>query len=194
MTINPLWPHTIVILTGGQSRRMGFAKHELLRPDGTSLIELALDCATRAGKEVIVAGPEAVLPELKHVIDDGGGPLAGIVATLESGIDEQYLFMPCDMPALTPELLLQLAHGLGDHDAAILRNPRSRKQAMLPLALQARTLPRARAAAEGTKRSIYSFLANIDSIDLRITDDEASRMLNINHPVDWDNYLATLGD
>jgi molybdopterin-guanine dinucleotide biosynthesis protein A len=98
------------------------------------------------------------------------------------------------MPALTPELLAQLGHGLADHDAAIFRNSPSEKQAMLPLALQGRTLPEARAAAAGVNRSIYAFLAIIDSIDLRITDDEQSQLLNINHPEDWETYLGTLGN
>ena len=194
MTSSAPWPHSIVILTGGTSSRMGKPKHALMRPDGTSLVDVAVNCAREAASEVIIAGPDDIQPELKHVDDDGSGPLSGIVATLEGGEDERYLFMPCDMPHLTPGLLIQLGHGLGDHDAAVYRDPQSGKQAMLPLAVQARTLEAARSTMAGRKRSIYAFLANIDSIDLRMTDDEQFQLLNINHPADWERYLGTLGN
>ncbi|MBG81483.1 MAG: hypothetical protein CMJ39_12355 [Phycisphaerae bacterium] len=194
MTSSPLWPHTIIILAGGESRRMGQTKHELQLPDGKTLMDAAVQCATEVGRQVVIAGPEHVRPELKHVDDDGGGPLAGIVAALEHGFDDRYIFMPCDMPALTPELLLRLGRNLASHDAAIFQNSNGPKQALLPLALQARTLEQAKSAMAGTQRSIYAFLANIDSIHLGITDDEQSQLLNINTPDQWKCFLGTTGN
>ena len=156
-------------------------------------MDAAVDCARQAGRQVIIAGPEDIHPDLRHVTDDGRGPLSGIVATLKQRIDERYIFMPCDMPALTPGLLIQLGQAMDDHDAAICRNQDSEQMALLPLAVHARTLDAAQATLAGPRRSIYAFLANIGSIELGITDDEQSQLLNINHPTDWERYLAAFG-
>lgn len=74
---------TGVILTGGQSRRMGRDKASLSR-DGRSLVEIAVSALTIHGCDAIVVGPHRV-PGARTTREEppGGGPVAGIDAAVQ---------------------------------------------------------------------------------------------------------------
>jgi len=108
-----MWPHTVAILIGGKSSRMGSPKHEVTLPNGKTMMEAMLEFAsTTANKTVVVGGTYSN----QHCILDhrkGFGPVAGIEALLRSNLDERYLVVGCDMPLLKLETVRPL-FGEGD--------------------------------------------------------------------------------
>lgn len=116
----------VVILAGGESRRMGGGK-PLRQLGGETLIERAVRLAGRWSDDVRLAlrssdqVPGASLP----VLLDGqeiGGPLAGLASALSAakiGGRTHVLTLPCDMPFLPADLCARLAEAIGDHGVAI---------------------------------------------------------------------------
>jgi len=104
------------VLAGGESSRMGTDK-SLVQLDGESLIVRALAILNGAGLEAAIAGARCDLSAFGPVIeDDGGGPLSGVCAALESTDAEFSIFVSVDMPLVPPSLvsfLLDHAHRTG---------------------------------------------------------------------------------
>ena len=92
-----------VLLVGGESRRMGFPKSEIIGPDGRTVRQHLEDLLQSCCDVVICAGmpgstpgdkdcPNPFIPDLRP----GEGPLAGIEAVLRSNRAVQYLVLACD--------------------------------------------------------------------------------------------------
>lgn len=92
----------IVILAGGEGRRMGGDKPQRLLGDIT-LLDRALARARSWSDDVLVAAREG-----GDIADDPAieGPLGGVAAALALGGD--VLTIPCDMPFLPYDLPLRL--------------------------------------------------------------------------------------
>lgn len=105
-----------VILAGGFNRRMGAPKHALRARDGRSFAELVRAAvAPVVDDRLLVVGPDEVLPDLPHALDEprGRGPLAGIDAAFTAlptvaPRATDLLIVPCDAPRLTSDLLRRL--------------------------------------------------------------------------------------
>lgn len=127
-----IWPHTAVILAGGDSRRMGQPKEGVRLPDGRTMIETVIESLESVASRIVVVGKCAGFEHLgEHGIqriDDnapGRGPLGGIEAVLASGLDDRYLFAACDQPLLTPYLLRFLCRD--NFESAFLRTEMGEK-------------------------------------------------------------------
>lgn len=185
-------PITAAILAGGAARRMGRTKHDLSLEDGRMMVELVLEACREVTDQVVVSGPEVILPDLPHVTDrvEGGGPLSGLDALLASGLGDRYLVVPCDMPGLLGEDLLRLVRTEGDlvvfaHDAK--EPPRS-----LPAVFHARLGPSITERLESDDRSLHGFISNLDAGF--VEPPPAERLVNINDPDDWSNWCASRDD
>ena len=110
----------VVVLAGGEGRRMGGSKPRM--PWGrTTLIGHALDLARAYGRDVAVAVREgtqvAGAVEAQLLLDEPGidGPLAGLASALGfargQGV-ECVLTLPCDTPRLPPDFALRLQAAL----------------------------------------------------------------------------------
>lgn len=117
----------VVILAGGEGRRMGGEKPRR-RLSGRSLLSHALAKARgwSACIAVCVRSPAQVEAEgVRLLIDapDVAGPLAGLAAALDWAVQEgcdRVLVIPCDMPFLPDDLAGRLAANLGaDHGVAV---------------------------------------------------------------------------
>ena len=121
-------PHEIavVVLAGGEGRRMGGGKPQRLLA-GRTLLERAAaqasiisDLTAVAVRDLTQAGPpEGLLP-----IEDAPweGPLGGLAAALAFGRAHgraAVLTLPCDMPLVPADLSSRLAAALGNHGAAL---------------------------------------------------------------------------
>ena len=102
----------IVILAGGEGRRIGGAK-PLRMLGGRSLIDRALERARCWSDMVLVAAREG-----GDICDDPAveGPLGGVAAALALGGD--VLTIPCDMPFLPDDLPARLVGGMAATMAA----------------------------------------------------------------------------
>ncbi len=109
----------IVVLAGGEGRRMGGEK-PLRRIGGRSLISIALDRARRWSPLVAVSvrSPEQVgMIDAPLILDSGevAGPLAGLAAALtfaSRASASRLLTLPCDMPNLPDDLSARLEEAL----------------------------------------------------------------------------------
>jgi molybdopterin-guanine dinucleotide biosynthesis protein A len=114
---------TAIILAGGQASRMqGEKPLRLLR--GRTLLRHAVDLVAGLADEILISTGVRDLPTLKGlkaVADPpefaGKGPLAGVLAGLETATQGRALVLACDLPNLPPALLKRLLDTLaGDCD------------------------------------------------------------------------------
>lgn len=174
----------IVILTGGQSRRMGRDK-ALLDWDGQP-ISLAL------AKKYESLGPVAFSVDrrgrfptggYRELVDEypGQGPLNGLVSAFSQTEENLVLLTATDMPGATAEAAQKLMAALGEHDACIYRGE--------PLfGLYRRScLGAARRCLEEGKRSFKDLFAQIDVLLLERPAEELFR--NLNTPQEYNEFF-----
>jgi len=101
-------PVGVCIMAGGQSSRMGRDKASL-RLGGQTFITAICQTAAALRCRVRV---------IRRDLSPGNGPLGGIHTGLKTSRAEAEVFLACDMPFITPDLLRELLARMGPrHDA-----------------------------------------------------------------------------
>jgi molybdenum cofactor guanylyltransferase len=184
---------TLLLLAGGQSRRMGRPK-ALLPVDGTTLIEWVAARLAPEFDHLLVAArdPVAVPPGLRpHVVGDlhpGAGPLAGIESGLAASPYDVVVAVACDMPAVTPALLRRLAAEVTGHAAAV---PRVDGRPEPTCAAYHRAAAAAISAA--LDRGLNRASDVLAGLDVRWLDGEdASQFVNVNTPDEYRRLLDAM--
>jgi molybdenum cofactor guanylyltransferase len=183
---------TLVVLAGGESRRMGRPK-ALLPVGTTTLIEWLVARLAPAFAHLAVAGrapdrlPAGLRPHLVPDLHGGAGPLAGVEAGLAASPHDLVVAVACDMPAVTSDLLGRLAEaaGDGDTDAAVPRVG-GRPEPACAAYCRSAAGPIAAALAAGRQRAT-DVLA-----DLRVRwldDEDPALFANLNTPDDYQRFL-----
>src|SRR5216110_2856541 len=122
---------TLLVLAGGESRRMGRPKAwiEVPRPQGdTVLVRYVVERLGPAFSEVVVsfAEPEQMEQHLPYrVVFDrkrSAGPLAGLEAGLMAARHEVLFAVACDMPYVTSSVAEVAVAAARSCDAAIPRH------------------------------------------------------------------------
>lgn len=116
-----------VILAGGQGRRMGGRDKGLVSFNGRPLIEWVIHALSQQSVPVnhLLISANRHLPDyarfgypvLRDVHPDFSGPLAGIHAAMLASPADILLVVPCDVPALPPDLLERLLNALNESGA-----------------------------------------------------------------------------
>lgn len=145
---------TLVLLTGGRSRRMGRDKATMM-VDGRPLAMRPVEALRPLVEEIVVAG-HAVPGLGGRVVADtvaGAGPLAGVVAGLAAVHTPLAVAVACDMPTVVPGVVALILGRLGDEPgllAACCAGPLGLEP--LPLALRPAALaPLEEALARGER-------------------------------------------
>ena len=155
-------PHavTLLLLTGGRSRRMGRDKPSMV-VDGRPLGMRPVEALRALVEEVVVAGHP--VPGLGgRVVADtvaGAGPLGGVVAGLGVVRTPLALAVACDMPTLVPAVAALLLARLGERPellAACCEGPHGLEP--LPLALRVAAVTPLRAALARGERALRTAL------------------------------------
>ncbi len=124
-----------LVLSGGESRRMGRDKG-LIAQDSTLWVNRAGKLLQSVELQVSVmirqvqrtAYEKVVLPEFELLTDLNipvGGPLKGLLSFHQLYPEDDVLVLPCDMPNLTPGLLVELIgfyHRKPDYEAWMFKN------------------------------------------------------------------------
>ncbi len=112
---------TAVILTGGDSRRMGQDKASLLLGE-RSLLQHVISIVQPLFHEVVISvrQPRAEIT-LPQVCDDPTqrGPLAGLAAGLQRAKTTWVFVLACDMPFIEPAVIERLARFRDGHQAVV---------------------------------------------------------------------------
>jgi molybdenum cofactor guanylyltransferase len=117
---------TLLVLAGGESRRMGRPK-AWLEVGGGTLLRYVVQRLSPAFPEVIVsfAVPEQLLEPVPYrIVFDrklGAGPLAGLESGLVAARNDVVFAIACDMPYVTTEVAQAAVAAARGCDAAIPR-------------------------------------------------------------------------
>jgi len=101
-------PATLIILAGGEAKRMGFPKHQLI-VDGMRVLDELQNRLAHLFVETIVAGRDVANPPPGvRVAKDRfavRSPLVGIHAGLTASLTNLTFVVACDMPYVEPSLV-----------------------------------------------------------------------------------------
>ncbi len=108
---------TWVILSGGQSSRMGGVDKGFIRLHNKPLIEHVYHALSQQTDRIMISANrnqtqyQTYAPVLSDVIADFPGPLGGIHAALSKIIDSEWIgFVPCDSPTIPADLIVRFCH------------------------------------------------------------------------------------
>ncbi|HRD01598.1 MAG TPA: molybdenum cofactor guanylyltransferase [Candidatus Saccharicenans sp.] len=184
---------SVIVLAGGQSRRMGRDKASLPVNDRT-LLEQVIQQLDGHFKETIISVSNGQHYELKNArqVEDryeGAGPLAGILAGLQASSSGVSLVIPCDQPEVDLHLVRQMLQALGQYDLVYLRLD---GQIPHPLfALYRRSLvPVIEQLIKEGKLSVLYLLAEVESLALDLPSNKIR--WHLNSLEDYQSYLEYL--
>ena len=167
-----------VLLVGGASRRFGSPK-ALARLGDETLAERSHRILGQAFERVVAVGKAAdALPLPFPVLDDGSelrAPIVGVAAGLRLAGAELCVFLPTDLPWVTPALLLELAAAADGVDAAVPQTgplPGAYRHTALAV------LERSIAAGD------LALHRALDELETRIVQAHAELLHNVNAPED----------
>ncbi len=191
---------TVIILAGGQSRRMGRDKLSLPAA-GETLLSRALRRYRAVFDKVLVsvAGPEKY-PELgdARVFDryPGAGPMAGLHAGLLRAGEDVFL-TGGDMPFSSPEKALMLASLAGEKDACVLTDGDGRWEPLFGF-YRLSVLPRAEELLSSGRRSMGALLGSIALREVDLAElgegPDSPLLRNVNVPADYEKLRLELGE
>ena len=181
----------VVILAGGDGRRMGGRKPQRLLGE-RSLLNRAITRAQRWSETVVISvrsRDQVGGVELPLVFDPPGlaGPLAGLAAARELGC-ARVLTIPCDMPFLPDDLPRRLAAALPGR-AAALASAGGRLQSVCGL-WTAEALAGIEEYAASGQTSLVGFARTIGFAVAELEDAAAD---NLNTPAELAAAAARLG-
>ncbi len=185
---------TLLVLAGGESRRMGRAK-AWLEVGETTLVRWMADRLAPAFAEVVVsfAEPEQVHELLPHrlVFDRkrSAGPLAGLEAGLSAARNDITFAVACDMPYVTRELAEMAVAASAGCDAAIPKIDGRPEPACA--AYRRSALPAITAALDAGRYRAADLAEQLDVAWLEGLDPDLFRSLNA--PEDYERFCRELG-
>ena len=170
---------TGVVLTGGQSRRMGTDK-AFVEVGAQRLVDHALDALHDAAQRLVVGGTDsrleeaAVAAEAVHIADrwPGEGPLGAVVTALGHACHPVTVILPCDLPGISSQdvaLLVRAVHEAmesTDREASVAAVFVDHRRHYLPLAINTGAAMLAESLFAAGQRSVASLLDQTAVIEI----------------------------
>lgn len=113
---------SVMVLAGGQSRRMGRDKATLSWEQGDLLGSLLTRLLPLSDDVLVISNTVRNIPEVVRQFTDiipGKGPLSGIHAGLIQARHDLVFVTACDVPFLVPELVPRLVQAVGMADGSV---------------------------------------------------------------------------
>jgi molybdopterin-guanine dinucleotide biosynthesis protein A len=180
------------ILAGGESRRMGRDKSQLLLENRTFTDRIA-ETLFQITDSVTLVGSRQENSRYASVPDvfPAWGALGGLHAALAACRAEWAIVVACDLPFVTTELFRHLNSLRDGHDAVVPLQPDGRPQPLSSLYRIETCLPRATELIEAGKRRPLDLLELVNTRwvpfnELTNLDQAEKFFVNINTPDDYD--------
>lgn len=113
-----------LVLCGGESRRMGGVDKGACLVNGQSMLARVVGCVQPLFSQVVLSTDRprgmAGLVEVVQPAEAVRGPLAGVVVAVPVVTQDWLLVVACDMPLLSPQLLVCLADLRGEGVDAVV--------------------------------------------------------------------------
>lgn len=191
---------SVMVLAGGESRRMGTNKALLELPSGEKLIERVLANLRPLSDDFVVvsASPDLYAHlDAQPVSDEyvGAGPLAGLHAGLQAIRHDWAFAVACDMPLVDHRLVRYMAVLTEGHDAVV---PQVGDELEPLHALYHKScLPAIASRLEAGQRRVISFfgdvrLRRVEAAEIALFDPQGSSFFNANTPEDWQRLQELL--
>ena len=188
---------TLLLLAGGESKRMGRAKHLLLTPYGT-MIDHIRKRLSPLFTEILVVGC-GILPAVEElrIVEDVlpiHSPLVGIYSGLFASQTDLCFVLACDMPFVKPRLVCHLLKSARGVDIAVpvvkgYYEPLCAAYRKTAIPVIQETLDRG--GLKVTKIYEHLRLRKVPENELRAFDPKLSSFVNLNTPRELD-LLARL--
>ena len=187
-----------VILAGGMSRRMGRDKAALPFGEETMLSHLVHTYQPHFDLTAVSLNTPGRFDTAgaMEVVDrrPGEGPMAGLEAAfLDTGADAIFL-TGTDLPFGDPALARYLVEQLGSHDICLIRSAKGHEP--LFAVYSSRCLPSIQKALEEGRRSMYTVIEQMDTLELSAEEliqfDIARILSNVNDPEEYAKALQRL--
>lgn len=186
-------PVTLILLAGGEGKRIEGKDKGLLPLHGTPLIELALTKFAPLVEQIVISANrnEEIYRRYSYpVIGDATphyqGPLAGIAACLARITTEYAFILACDMPRVPPDILPRLFTAIQNHPGARLAVPHDGERLQPLCSLLHRSLQTSLDdALRNDQRKVMQWVNSqnpvvVDCQDIRAT------FSNLNYPSDFE--------
>ena len=185
---------SVVILAGGQSRRLGRDK-SLLELGGQSLIARTVQRLAPLSDDIVVVTNKRedyahLALEVRFVPDEqpGAGALMGVYSGLKAVINDSALAVACDMPFLNVPLLRYMLPRSASYDVVVPRLGDFLEP--LHAIYSKRCLPFMDALLRQGRKQIIAFYDSvevdyIEADEIAKFDPRRLSFLNLNLPADW---------
>jgi molybdopterin-guanine dinucleotide biosynthesis protein A len=178
---------TGVILAGGRASRMGGEDKGLLEFAGRPLIEHVLErLRPQVGNILINANRNvqryaAYAPVVTDTVGGFAGPLAGMLAAMESIDSRRIMTVPCDGPYLADDLVARMASAMDSQGAAIAVAHDGRRLQPVYALIDTELRHSLRAYLDSGGRKIDLWYAQHHTVEVDFSD-HAELFININRP------------
>ncbi len=171
-----------VILAGGKSRRLGGVSKATLKIGSTTVVDRLLDILEPFDNIYLsVANSDSEIKTNLVQIPDkefDKGPLCAITTVFEKTVQEHILFVPCDMPFITREILFSLITSLKTEDCdAVVLCDTDGKVHPLCCAISRKVLPVLQQALSQNNLRLLCFFKKVETCALEVDD---KYLININ--------------
>ena len=106
------------------------------------------------------------------------GPLGGIYTALSTTKSDIVVFLACDMPFVTPELIGKVVKSIGPKQAGAFAEAHGRRG--FPFALRREVLPRVLKRIRQENWSLQSLARGAGMVSIQLTELEARQTFNVN--------------
>ncbi|MCK5841024.1 MAG: molybdenum cofactor guanylyltransferase [Candidatus Sabulitectum sp.] len=186
---------SLIILAGGESRRMGFPKH-LLPVSGGTVMDHMINRIGNLFGEIIIAGRDLeILRTDVRIVEDvrhARSPLVGILSGLLRSENPHALVIGCDMPFVRKELIRHLASKVAAGTDVVVPVVRGFYEPLC--AVYSRSTSGIiekyidSGGAKVTGFFEFATVAEVGEDEIRLFDPRLESFINLNTPRDYVNY------
>lgn len=186
----------VVILAGGQSRRMGKNKAEL-KIDGISFLDTLVNelegfDELMVSVDKIVNHPEIKYPMIEDLYYDCG-PMSGLYSALKKCISDALIVVPCDVPLFSRTMAMKMISSLDSETDAVLVVTEEGRIHPLCGVYTKKCLNRLEKCLEGGVYRMRDMLLEL-RIKAYLAGKESWRIQNVNTPEEYEQLGISLGD